>query len=299
MKRKTVNNVVFDWVIYIALAIVLFITIYPFYNILIISLNSGKDTAAGSLYWWPRMFTLENYKAFFADSSWLSGIAVSVLRTVLGTAIGLGFTTLVAYGLAYRELAFRKTYMTIIIISMYFSGGIIPFYVLLQQTHLLNNFLVYIIPGALNLFFLLVGISFFQEISPSLRESALIDGANDIAIFVKIVIPISMPFIATLILFLGVSQWNNWFDTAFFMMKRPDLRTLSYLMMQVIVKTQVQSSLAGASADAAVMGMRSNGVTPLSIQAAAMMFSIAPIVCVYPFLQKYFVKGIMLGSVKE
>lgn len=288
--RKNAEDKVFDLVIYSFCALILFATIYPFYYILIISFNEGIDASLGGIYWLPRKLTLENYEKFFSDVKWLKGLLTTMLRTLVGTTLGVLFTTLVAYGLSFRDLVGRKFYMTLIIISMYFSGGIIPYYTLLKGLHLVNTFAVYVIPGALNTFFLLVGLSFFQDIPPSLRESAKIDGAGELKIFRKIILPISKPFLATCILFVGVGHWNNWYDTAFFVRDK-NLATLSYLMMQVINSTQVTATSAQHGANTAT--------TTISIQAAAMMVSTLPIICIYPFLQKYFVTGMMVGSVKE
>lgn len=292
-RRKTTEDLIIDGVVYLFCLVVLFITIYPFYYILVISFNEGIDASLGGIYWWPRKFTLENYSRFFGDSKWLWGLVVTVLRTVVGSVIGVLFTTLVAYGLSFQELYGRKIYMTIIIISMYFSGGIIPYYMLLRELHLIDTFFVYVIPGALNTFFLMVGLSFFSDIPSSLRESARIDGAKEITVFSRIILPISKPFLATLTLFVGVGHWNNWYDSAFFV-KTKSLRTLSYLMMEVINKSMISSSAASAAAQAG-----STATTTLSIQTAAMVIAVAPILCIYPFLQKYFVTGIMIGSVKE
>jgi len=287
---KNTEDKVVDTVIYLFCTIVLFCTIYPFYYILVVSFNEGIDATIGGIYWFPRAFTLENYERFFSDIRWLRGLGISVLRTVIGTGIGVLFTTLVAYGLSFRDLVGRKIYLIIIIISMYFSGGIIPYYTLLLELGLINTFGVYIIPGALNTFFLLIGLSFFGAIPASLRESAKIDGAGEMKVFVRIVLPISKPFLATCLLFMGVGHWNSWSDTAFFV-RDQSLATLSFLMMQVINSTQVSATAAQAGATGAT--------TTLSIQAAAMIVSTVPIICVYPFLQKYFVSGMMVGSVKE
>ena len=289
--RESTQDKILDIITWVFCLLVLFITIYPFYYILIISFNEGIDASTGGIYWLPRKLTMDNYEKFFSDVKWLKAIFISALRTIIGTFIGVLFTTLVAYGLSFRELVHRKFYMTFIIISMYFGGGIIPYYTLLRSMHLTNTFGVYVIPGAINTFFLMVGMSFFQDIPVSLRESAKLDGANEITIFLKIILPVSMPFIATCILFIGVGHWNNWYDTAFFTHDK-NLATLSFLMMQVINSSQVSQM-------SAQYGANSGTVTTISIQSAAMMISTLPIICVYPFLQKYFVSGIMLGAVKE
>jgi putative aldouronate transport system permease protein len=288
--KTTLEDKIVDVVIFLFCTLVLFATMYPFYFILIVSLNEGLDAAIGGIYWFPRTFTLENYEQFFSDTRWLRAIGVSVARTAVGTGFGVLFTTIVSYGLSFKDLAGRKFYMVFIIISMYFSGGIIPYFILLRELNLLNTFAVYVIPGAVSAFFLLIGISFFGNIPPSLRESAKMDGAGEVMIFTRIILMISKPFIATTTLFMGVGHWNNWFDNAFFIRDR-SLDTLPFLMMQVVNSAQV------TAVDA--MHVSAGATTPLSVQAAAMIIATVPIICVYPFLQKYFVSGIMIGSVKE
>lgn len=289
-KIKSKEDIILDIIIYVLCAIVFIMTVYPFWYVFIISLNEGVDTALGGIYFLPRRLTLDNFKKFMTDITWLRALGVSVARTILGTGIGVLFTMIVAYGLSFKELLNRKLYMTLIVITMYFSGGIIPYYVLLKSLHLINTFYVYIIPGALNTFFLTVGLSFFMNIPSSLRESARIDGATELMIFRKIIVPISKPFVATLVLFIGVGQWNNWFDSTFFV-RNKELMTLSFRMMEVINKSKV-------SATAAAAGISST-TTTLSVQSAAMIIAVVPIIMVYPFLQKYFVTGMFAGSVKE
>ncbi len=289
-KKKGKEDIVLDAFIYIVLILIAIITLYPFYFTIVRSFNEG--TASSNTYFWPARPTLENYITFFRDGKWFNGLIISILRTLIGTATSVIFTCIVAYALSFKNLAYRKVYMTLLIISMYFSAGIIPNYILLKSLHLFDSFWVYIVPTALNAFFVMVGISFFQEIPPDLFDSARVDGANDLIIFAKIVLPISKAFLATIALFVGVNHWNSWFDSAFFV-QNPNLKTLSNLMMELINKNQA-GYLTGASAAAKA----NSTVTSFSIQTAAMVISVAPIICVYPFLQKYFVKGIMIGSVK-
>lgn len=290
--KKTTEDKVIDLISYLICIIVLFVMIYPFYYILIISFNEGTDSALGGIYWWPRRFTLENYSEFFAEIKWLKAMGVTLLRTILGTVIGVLFTALVSYGLSFKELYGRKVYMTIIIISMYFSGGLIPYYTLLKGLHLLDSFWVYVIPGAINTFFLMVGLSFFSDIPPTLRESAKIDGASEFTVFRKIIFPLCKPYLATMALFVGVGHWNNWYDSTFFV-KTKNLRTLPYLMMEVI------NTVAASKSAAAAGYVDTTTRTSLSVQSATMIITVAPILCIYPFLQKYLVTGIMSGSVKE
>jgi len=291
LKTQKQKDILFDSFIYAALFIIMLTMLYPFYYVLIASFNKGTDTLLGGVYLWPRSVTLENYKIFLGDTKWLSAFLVTVARTVLGTLLGLLLTSLVAYALSHRGLMFSKTYFTIIIFAMYFSGGLIPYYVVLRSIGLLNSFAVYIVPSMLNTFFLLIAISFFREIPGELKESAHMDGAGELVIFFKIILPVSTPLLATMALFMGVGQWNSWLDSAYFV-QSDSLRTLTFRMMEVINQSNAPMD------SLAVANRPTSGVTSFSLQVTSMVVSIVPIICVYPFLQKYFVHGIMLGSVK-
>lgn len=289
-RKRTREDWIMDTVIYVFSVIVLFITIYPFYYVFVLSFNEGLDASLGGIYWLPREFTLDNYTQFFNDMKWLAALVLTVLRTLLGTLLGVLFTTLVAYGLSFKDLLGRKWYMTFVIVCMYFSGGIIPYYTVLRSLHLIDTFWVYVIPGMLNLFYITIGRTFFEGIPESLRESAKIDGAGEFRIFRSIIMPISKPFMATLALFVGVGHWNNWYDSTFFI-KTKTLRTMPYLLMEVINQSQAPSDLNAAA--------HRSSTTSLSIQLAAMVVSVVPIIFIYPFLQRYFVTGMMVGAVKE
>ena len=291
--RLTKEDIVLDTVIYIFLAIVFFLCAYPFWYGLVISFNDSVDTSLGGVYFWPREWTLENYLKFFRDSTWASSFLVSVLRTVIGSTITTAFTMLVSYGLSHQQLVFRKVYMGIIIFSMYFSGGLIPYYVLLKNLKLLNTFFVYIIPPALNTFFIFIAITFFNDIPPALKESAKLDGASEMRIFRSIILPVSLPLMATILLFSAVGQWNAWFDSAFYCLARKDLRTLGYMLMEAINQANMPSNAVAAAQAAA-----STRVNPLAVRVTAMMISVIPILVIYPALQKYFITGLTIGSVK-
>lgn len=291
LKSQRQKDRFLDTLIYFALSIVALSMLYPFYYVLIASFNQGSDTLLGGVYLWPRRVTLENYRIFLEDPKWYRAFLVTIARTIVGTALGLLLTSLVAYGLSHRHLLFRKTYFTFIIFAMYFSGGLIPYYVVLRSLHLLNSFAVFIIPSMLNTFFLLIAISFFREIPGEMKESAHMDGAGELTVFARIILPVSTPLLATMALFMGVGQWNSWVDAAYFVQSE-NLRTLTFRMMEVINKSNApMNALAAANSSSA-------GVTSFSLQVTAMVVSVIPIICVYPFLQKYFVHGIMLGSVK-
>lgn len=292
--RRSVEDRCFDTVNWTLLILIALITLYPFYYILILSFNEGNDAVRGGIYLLPRVFTLNNYREFFSDPTWLSALWVTVARTVLGTLISVGFTSVVSYALSRKNLVGRKVYMKIMIFAMYFSGGMIPYYILLKALGLLNSFLVYLIPGALNLFFVMTGISFFQDIPEEVIESAYLDGAGDGKIFISIILPISLPLLATMTLFIAVNHWNSWIDAAYYV-RSDQLRTLAYKMREVI-----NQSMTPTTTDATTLQFASehSKTTTTSLQMAAMIVSIGPILFVYPFLQKYFAKGMMLGAVK-
>lgn len=292
-KRRNREDWIMDITIYTLSLIILFVTVYPFYYVFMLSFNEGIDASMGAIYWFPRKFTLGNYSEFFTDWKWLRALGITAARTVLGTILGIWFTTLVAYGISFKGLIGKKYYMAFIIICMYFSGGIIPYYMVLKSLHLIDSFFVYIIPGMLNLFYITIGRTFFEGIPESLRESAKIDGAGELRIFTSIIMPISKPFMATLALFVGVGHWNNWYDSTFFI-KDKMLRTLPYLLMEIVNQFQSTSSASNAAAY-----RMTTGTTSLSIKLAAMVISVVPIIFIYPFLQKYFVTGMMVGAVKE
>ena len=292
--RKTKEDRIIDAVVLVSTFLLLVITIYPFWYVVVLSLNDGIDALRGGIYLFPRKFTLANYQQFLTDEKWVNAIFVSVGKTLSGTALTVLFTCLVAYGLSAEGLLFRRFYSVVLLICMYFSGGLIPYYLTLRSYGLLNTFFVYIIPAMFSTYYCMLAMSFFREIPPALKESARLDGAGELTIYVRIILPLSKPLLATLGLFAAVSQWNAWSDTAFFAPSNPSLRSLAFLMRGVIVQNQVDTSSRAAMLHAA----QYSKVTATSVQMAAMIIAVLPIMLVYPFLQKHFVKGIMLGAVK-
>lgn len=291
-RKKSKRDKIFDAVVAVVMAIIVITCLYPFYLAVVMSFNEGLDAQRGGIYLWPRVFTLENYKKLFADGTWGRAFLVTLSRTVVGTAMTVFFTLIVAYGLSFKELIFRKVYYGIFIFAMYFSGGVIPYYILLRSLHLLNTFWVYVVPGCLSLFYIIVATSFFQEIPKELGESARLDGAGEFKIFRGIILPISKPLMATIAIFTSVGHWNAWYESAFFVTDK-GLRTLGYLMISVINSSRASTAKGDASMQAAA------NTTTLSIQLAAMVIAVFPILCVYPFFQRYFVTGMTVGAVKS
>jgi putative aldouronate transport system permease protein len=281
-----------------ALALLIF---YPFYYMLIYSLNVGESSKAG-LYLWPTDFTWDNYRTLFKTEYFVNAYAITVLRTVVGTVAHVAFTGLVAYGLADGRLLFRRAYTVIFIIPMFFSGGLIPFYLLIVQLGLIDSFWVYIIPAVFSVWNMILMRTYFQSLPTSLEESARLDGASDLRIFFRIIVPISAPVLAAITLFAAVGQWNSWFD-AFLYVNNPRLHPIQLFLKSVIQQTvgvkNLLNALASSGLDAkALEQLERIKMTTESLKAAATVVTIGPIIAIYPSLQKYFVKGVMLGSLK-
>ncbi|MCF2946379.1 carbohydrate ABC transporter permease [Paenibacillus tarimensis] len=275
------------------------VTLYPFVNMAAVSLNQAVDTTLGSNFIWPRAFTLYNYEVILKDSIIYHAFVISVLRTLLGTVTSVFCTAMLAYTLSRPEFMLRGTISLLFVFTMYFSGGLIPVYMLIKSMGLTNSFWVYIIPGLVGAFNLIVMRSFIEGLPESLVESAKIDGTNDFGIFVRIILPLCMPAIATVSLFVAVGQWNSWFDTFLYNSSNLKLSTLQY---ELLKKLQSANMSIGSSATSAFLNNQNaeaNQVTPTSMRAAITMLATLPILFVYPFLQKYFVKGMTLGGVKE
>jgi putative aldouronate transport system permease protein len=283
-------------VIYALLALLAFMAFYPFWNSLVISFNTGSDTSTGGVTFWPRVFTLENYRIVFKEDAIFHAYLITLLRTVLGTALSMFFTSLFAYGLSKKGIIFKKGYMLFCIFTMYFSGGLIPYFILIYQMHLYNTFWFLLIHGMVSVYNMIIFRTFFMELPDGLEESARIDGCSNFGVFFRIVLPISGPVMATLGLFTAVGLWNDWFTPAIFI-NNQNLIPLQTLLVQIINAGATASLMTNLNSYA--QSMVQNTVTVKALQMATMMIATLPILAVYPFLQKYFVKGVMVGSLKE
>lgn len=273
------------------------VTLYPFLNQIAISLNTASDSVKGGIYLWPREFTLENYKYVFEQSSIFNATLISALRTVIGTLVSVFCCSMVAYTISRPEYVLRKFVSIAFILTMYFSGGLIPNFLLIRELGLLNTFSVYIIPGIIGVFNVIVIRSFIEALPEGILESARIDGAGEFTTFVRIVLPLCVPVLATVSLFTAVSQWNSWFDVFLYNSSTPELSTLQYELMKIL-----QNSSTMNAQDYSTMfsgsGNNSSYVTPTSIRSTMTIVASVPIILVYPFLQKHFVQGMTLGGVK-
>ena len=275
------------------LLIYAFICIYPFYYILIYSFSDPIESQKG-VYLLPVGVTLQNYIKIFQLKGLAVSALVSIARTLAGTALTAVSCTFFAYLVTKKQMYFRKAIYRFVVISMYFNAGLIPWYLTMKMLHLNNNFLVYILPYTISAYYVILLKTFIEQLPPALEESATLDGAGLITIFVKLVFPLSMLIIATISVFAAVAQWNTWFDN-YFLVQNPNLKTLQLLLYEYLSEAD---RVAKASTEDLTRGLATKKMTPETVRMTITMVVTFPILFVYPFMQKYFVKGIMLGAVK-
>ncbi|MEC1523639.1 carbohydrate ABC transporter permease [Neobacillus niacini] len=292
------GDYIFDVFNYTFMVFLCVVMLYPFLNQMAVSLNDANDSIKGGIFLWPREFTWANYQHVFGEASIIQSFVISVLRTLIGTLTSVLGTAMVAYTISRKDFVFKKFVTIAFVLTMYFNGGLIPNYLLIKELNLLDSFWVYILPGIIGVFNLIVIRSFIEGIPESLFESAKIDGAGDFTIFIKIVLPLSMPVLATVSLFVAVYQWNSWFDVFLYNSSVPELSTLQYELMKILQNSNASMSGKTAADAFASSNSSANSVTPTSIRATMTIIASLPIIMVYPFLQKYFVKGLTLGGVK-
>ncbi|MGU3471409.1 carbohydrate ABC transporter permease [Paenibacillus sp. D51F] len=287
---------VFDVINILIMLLLVSVTLYPFLNVLAISLNNSQDTVRGDISLWPRQFTLENYKVIFAYEGLMQGFKISILRTVVGTVLGLLSASMLAFTLSRADFQARRFVSVFLALTMYFSGGLIPVYILMRDLHLIGTFWVYVLPGMVGAFNVFVIRSFIDGLPFALQESAKLDGANDFTIYWRIILPLAKPALATIALFLAVGQWNAWLDTYLYNGSSETWTTLQYELMKVLQSTQQGGANMRTSNEDMTKLM--NQVSPESIKMAITIVVTVPILAVYPFLQRYFVGGMTLGAVK-
>ncbi|MBE9912509.1 carbohydrate ABC transporter permease [Paenibacillus donghaensis] len=297
MKNRPSDRI-FLGLIYALLLLMAFAMLYPFWNSIVISFNVGSDTNRGGITFWPRQFTLENYGVVFQDKRLMTGFLISVLRTVIGTLLSIVCTAVFAYGMSKKQLMGRKWYMILCIITMYFSGGLIPSFLINRELGLMDSFWVMIVPNIISVWNMIIFRTFFLELPEGLEESAKIDGCGHWGTFFKIVVPISGPVIATLSLFSAVWHWNDWF-TASIYITTEHLLPIQTLLQQILSSNIMSEQMMQTNAAAQGHMARLQSVTTKSLTMSTMLVATIPILLVYPFLQKYFTKGALIGSIKE
>jgi len=285
---------------FITMLLLIAVTLFPYLNVLAKALNDGQDTMRGGIVLWPRVFTLENFKVLLSDNSMYTAFAVTLARVTLGTLAGIIIQFMTAYALS-RKLKGSRIISFYFMVPMFISGGLIPEYVLYSDLHLLNNFFVYVLPFLFSYYNVIVVRSYIEtSISDSIIEAAQIDGITEFKLFYKIIIPLSKPILATVALWLLVFHWNDWTGTLYFI-ENSNLHTLQYKLMQAVKETERMTALIQEAIQSGedVEGMvNSLKVTTESMTSAQIIVVTVPIIMVYPFLQKYFTKGITLGAVK-
>lgn len=281
---------IFDYILCVIFVWILIITLYPFLNVLAISLNDPMDTMRNINMLIPRKFTLYNYKYVFVENNLIQPFLMSIARTVIGTAVSVVCTAMVAYVMSRRDFYFNKIVTFLFVATMYISGGLVPEYLLITRTLKLgNSFWVYILPGLMWAFNIILMRSFMDGLPDALEEAAKLDGANDFQVFIKIIFPLCKPVIATVALYYAVGQWNSFMDTYLY---ARDLPTLQYVLYEIMEKATIKI-------DPHAADQVKNAVSPLSTRMAITIIATVPIVIVYPFLQKYFVGGMTIGAVKD
>ncbi len=291
--KRSLGERIIQVIIYLVLIAVCLLIVLPCLNVVALAFNDGKDAARGGVYFWPRMFTLENFQEVFKNKGIIRGYGITIARTVIGTFMSLLLLSLAAFALKEKQLPGRTFINFMITFTMLFGGGTVPTYIQYRRLGLLNNFWVYVIPGLFSVTYLMMMRTFFEGIPDSLEESAKLDGCGYFGIYAKIMMPLSKPVIAVVGLYTAVGHWNDWFSGAFYMMdtKKWPVQTVLQQMLNKAMSQQQITSVAQAIASA-------GGVTSNALKMAAVVVTTVPILCVYPFIQKYFAQGTMIGAVK-
>ncbi|ACX62535.1 carbohydrate ABC transporter permease [Paenibacillus sp. FSL H8-0457] len=288
--KGDLDSRIFDTINIILLVTFTIIIVVPLWNVVVSSFSSGRSLAEGGFIFWPTEFSLENYQAVFRDANIWNAFFISVAKTVIGVITHVFFCAMVGYGLSKKYVRGRKFYVAMGVVTMFFSGGMIPTYMLIKDLGLLNSFWVYIIPALLSFYDVIILMNFFRNVPDSLEESAKIDGGGDWRIFLSIFIPLSMPAMATIALFNGVGQWNDFMTTKLYITDQ-SLYPLQMMLYEIIVQSQTQSMQN--------IGSVAIQTTTKGVQLATIVVTTLPIVVMYPILQRYFISGMMLGAVKE
>jgi putative aldouronate transport system permease protein len=296
-KSISMSRLIVSLIIGLVLTGFVVITIYPILNTLALSFNDGLDALRGGIHLWPRKWTLANYRTVLHKESIMTGFYISVLRTVVATVVQLSLTALISFIISRKRFLFAKQISVLYVMTMYVSGGLIPGFLLNKMLGMTNSFWVYIIPGLVSAFNMLVIRTYMNGLPDSLEESAQIDGAGYFKIFVKIYVPLCKPVFATIALFIAVGQWNSWFDTMLYNRMNVNLTVLQYELMKLLSSVSQLSGDANQSAQSA--SSTAVQVTTTSVRSAATILTCLPIIALYPFLQRYFVTGLTIGGVKE
>lgn len=294
--KKDKRNLTFDIVNYIIFTLITLACVFPFYYIFILTISNPQEITKGNVILIPKGIQFYNYINILKDPKILHATIISVLRTVVGTIITVFCSSFLAYILTKNELPLRRAMYRFVVITMYFNAGLIPWYITMKKLGLNDNFLLYILPGAVVPFYLILYKTYIEQLHPAIEESAIIDGAGYFTIFTKVIFPLSTPIVATIAVFTAVGQWNTFTDTLFLVrdQRLMTLQMLLYLYMQQVEAVASAIKVSGIAQAANV----NYTITPTAVRMTISMIVVFPILIVYPMLQRYFVKGIMVGAIK-
>ncbi|MDD5898013.1 MAG: carbohydrate ABC transporter permease [Clostridia bacterium] len=291
MKRNHQRVRPFDLALHLVLALLALLTLYPFYNVLILSFSNIQAISGHTPYLWFWAMDLEGYRTIVKDPYFFSSLGNTLFVTIIGTSINMLLSVAGAYVLSKKKLPARNALLTLVVIPMLFSGGMIPIYLVMKDYRLIDSIWSMILPCAVSSYYVIIMKNYFRSISPSLEEAAVIDGANDVTVLLRVILPISLPFTMTFFLFYAVERWNEWWNAYLYISERK-LYPLQIYLREVLINMNNQLSL--------MAQIKSGKKIPAeSVQMATIIITALPILCVYPFIQKYFVKGVMIGSIKE
>ena len=288
-RKKVKHDTAFDYVNIALLVVLALLCLYPMWFVIVGSFNKGYDYLKGGVYFWPRTFTWANYAVVLADNRIWQGLLMTVIRCLIGPVLHIFLCSIVAYGMSRKELHGKKFFNIFGLITMFFSGGLVPFYVLCKMLGMLNTFAMYILPGAYSVYNMILIRSFIKGIPEELHEAAVLDGAGEFRIYFTMIIPLSMPILMTVLLWGILGHWNDYTTTMFYTPANRNIYTLQYILMLMIQEGNVQSNVGSAVSGEAASE---------TISLAAMVIGTIPMLIVFPFLQKYFTKGLYVGSLK-
>jgi len=284
-----------DVIIYAVLAVLALIMVFPFYNVLLISLAPYQKVAGGQLYLFPQGWDFQNYQIIFSDGKLKNAFGISGFNTAFGTVLAMLVTTCAGYAFSKKTMPGRTWLLMLFVITMYFGGGLIPWYLLLKDLRFVDNIFVMTVPAALSVYNMILMKNYFGTVPESLPESARIDGANEFRIMLWIVIPVSAPIMATISLFYAVGFWNEWWSAMIFIQQKNNLTPLQLLLRKIVI----ESSMDLGNDMANSFKTANKAVYKIGMQMATVVVATIPVLCVYPFVQKYFAQGIMLGAIKS
>lgn len=291
MRRKSISGRIFDFLNILFFLCVITLCLYPLWYIFVQSLSSGPRATSAVV--WPINFTLKNYADILSSGDVLHAFLISVLRTVIGTCCTLMACMLLGYLFSKQDMPFRKVLYRMLVITMYVSGGLIPTYLVYKSYGLTNNFLVYILPAVVDAYYVILIKTFIEQLPGAVEESAMIDGAGTITIFLRIILPMSLPIIATIAIYASVAQWNAWFDNHIYAISNKNILTLQYMLYCYLQEAESIVRELKERDPGAVLP-----ITPRGVRMTVTMITVIPVLCIYPFFQRYLIKGLMIGAVK-